>query len=209
MGLHGGATGRRERTGIEWRDESMNVYRQRWDGGRGECRWEKNWTIFWEISEFKDFSENHTSNRNRQLIDSVGFKTVWRHADYRMYSTFLTTSSGSVLFSRSNLVKRKNLCFSCLRLGLIRHRRILKILTPFLKWKSRFCRVTTRSHPPALWCVPYDVVSLCISIHRFSSVPDLSLIFLESLEYLYWAISINSNIELLIAIPFKCFRCYN
>ena len=40
-----------------------------------------------------------------------------------MYSTFLTASPGSVLFSRSTLIKRKDLCFSCLRLGLIRHRR--------------------------------------------------------------------------------------
>jgi hypothetical protein len=40
-----------------------------------------------------------------------------------MYSTFLTASPGSVLFDRSNLLKRKDLCFSCLRLGLIRHRR--------------------------------------------------------------------------------------
>ena len=35
------------------------------------------------------------------------------NTDYNMYSTFLTTSSGSVLFSRSNLLKRKDLCFSC------------------------------------------------------------------------------------------------
>jgi hypothetical protein len=43
-----------------------------------------------------------------------------------MYSTFLTASPGSVLFSRSTLLKRKDLCFSCLRLGLIRHRRSLR-----------------------------------------------------------------------------------
>jgi hypothetical protein len=43
-------------------------------------------------------------------------------ADYSMYSTFLVSASpGSVLFSRSYLLKRKDLCFSCLRLGLIRH----------------------------------------------------------------------------------------
>jgi hypothetical protein len=47
-------------------------------------------------------------------------------ADYNMYSTFLTASPRSVLFSRSNLLKRKDLCFSCLRLGLIRHRRSLR-----------------------------------------------------------------------------------
>jgi hypothetical protein len=44
-----------------------------------------------------------------------------------MYSTFLTASPGSVLISRSTLLKRKDLCFSCLNLGLIiRHRRIHK-----------------------------------------------------------------------------------
>jgi hypothetical protein len=43
-----------------------------------------------------------------------------------MYSTFLTASSGSVLFIRSNMLKRKDLYFSCLRLGLIRHRRSLR-----------------------------------------------------------------------------------
>ncbi len=47
-------------------------------------------------------------------------------SDYSMYSTFLTASSGSVLFSRSNLLKRKDLCFSSLRLGLIRPRRSLR-----------------------------------------------------------------------------------
>ncbi len=39
-----------------------------------------------------------------------------RNADYRMYSTFLTVSSGSVLFTRSTLLKRKDLCFSCLNI---------------------------------------------------------------------------------------------
>ncbi len=48
------------------------------------------------------------------------------YADYNMYSTFLTVSPGSVLFSRCNLLKRKDLCFSSLRLGLIRHRRSLR-----------------------------------------------------------------------------------
>ena len=48
------------------------------------------------------------------------------NVDYNMYSSFLTASSGSVLFSRSTLLKRKDLCFSCLRLGLIRHRRSKK-----------------------------------------------------------------------------------
>jgi hypothetical protein len=48
------------------------------------------------------------------------------NADYSMYSTFLAASPGSVLFRRSNLLKRKDLCFSCLRLGLMRHRRSLR-----------------------------------------------------------------------------------
>ncbi len=67
-----------------------------------------------------------------------------RYADYSMYSTFLTDSSGSVLFIRSNLLKRKDLCFSCLRIGLIRHHRSLRSSHLFLKWMPRFCRVTTR-----------------------------------------------------------------
>jgi hypothetical protein len=49
-----------------------------------------------------------------------------RIADYSMYSTFLGSSSRSNLFNRSNLLKRKDLYFSCLRLGLIRHRRRLR-----------------------------------------------------------------------------------
>jgi hypothetical protein len=57
-----------------------------------------------------------------------------------MYSTFLTSSPGSVLFSRSNLLKRKDLCFSCLRLGLIRHRRSLRSSHLLLKyWHDSLC----------------------------------------------------------------------
>ncbi len=61
----------------------------------------------------------------------LGLSFDWNEADYNMYSTFLTASSGSVLFSRSNLIKRKDLCFSCLRLGLIRHRGSLRSSHPF------------------------------------------------------------------------------
>jgi hypothetical protein len=93
---------------------------------------------------------------------------------YNMYSTFLTGSTGSVLFSRSNLLNRKDLYFSCLRLGLIRHRRSLRSSHLFSSGLTRFRRVTTRARPPAPPCVPYGVVSLCISVHRFSSAPDLS-----------------------------------
>jgi hypothetical protein len=67
-----------------------------------------------------------------------------RPADYSMYSTFLTASPGSVLFSRSNLLKRKDLYFSCLRLGLIRHRRSLRSSHLFSSGLTRFRRVTTR-----------------------------------------------------------------
>jgi hypothetical protein len=63
-----------------------------------------------------------------QMHQDAGFRrpALGHYADYSMYSTFLTASPGSVLFSRSNLLKRKDLCFSCLRLGLIRHRRSLR-----------------------------------------------------------------------------------
>ncbi len=67
-----------------------------------------------------------------------------RFADYSMYSTFLTASPGSVLFNRSNLLKRKDLCFSCLRLGLITHRRSLRSSHLISSGLTRFCRVTTR-----------------------------------------------------------------
>jgi hypothetical protein len=66
---------------------------------------------------------------HRQFLSHFGnprSQLEGRNADYNMYSTCLTASSGSVLFSRSNLLKRKDLCFSCLRLGLIRHRRSLR-----------------------------------------------------------------------------------
>ena len=77
------------------------------------------------------------------LVDSEIVLST-RYADYSMYSTFLTASPGSVLFSRSNLLKRKDLCFSCLRLGLIRHRRSLRSSHLFSSGSTRFCRVTTR-----------------------------------------------------------------
>ncbi len=60
---------------------------------------------------------------NFGVVPHISVKSI---ADYSMYSTFLTVSSGSVLFSRSNLLKRKDLCFSCLRLYLISHRRSLR-----------------------------------------------------------------------------------
>jgi hypothetical protein len=59
-----------------------------------------------------------------------GERTTCR-SGIQITATFLTSSPGSVLFSRSNLLKadllkRKDLCFSCLRLGLMRHRRSLR-----------------------------------------------------------------------------------
>ncbi len=74
-----------------------------------------------------------------------------------MYSTFLIASPGSVLFSRSNLLKRKDLCFSCLRLGLIRHRRSLRSSHLFSSGLTRFRRVTTREADKVLmggWQLP-------------------------------------------------------
>ncbi len=80
----------------------------------------------------------------------IGGSQIWARtgrgsADYSMYSTFLTASPGSVLFSRSALLKRKDLCFSCLRLGLIRHRRSKKLHTFFSKSSPRFSRGDTSS----------------------------------------------------------------
>jgi hypothetical protein len=71
------------------------------------------------------------SGSTRHDIYCLKFGKVWnvkkkRYTDYIMYSTFLASSPGSVLFSRSNLLKRKDLCFSCLKLDLIRHRRSLR-----------------------------------------------------------------------------------
>ena len=55
------------------------------------------------------------------LHRSWDYLVRWRSADYNMYSTFLTTSRGSILFGRVTLLKRKDLSSSYLRLGLIRH----------------------------------------------------------------------------------------
>jgi hypothetical protein len=119
-----------------------------------------------------------------------GFGTVSRgnvhtycNLHYESNEQFLTASPGSVLFSRSNLLKRKDLCFSCLRLGLIRHRRSLRSSSHL---SSEVChdshRVTLEPARPHRG-VRLMASSLSASLfHRFSSAPDLSLIFLESLE---------------------------
>ena len=52
-------------------------------------------------------------------VRCIFFLDHLRYADYSMYSTLLTASPGSVLFNRSTPLKRKDLCFSCLRLGLV------------------------------------------------------------------------------------------
>ena len=67
----------------------------------------------WRVLKVVVHSVDHTQVRLEQFC----------RLQHMMYSTFLTASPGLVLFTRSNLLKRKDLCFSCLRLGLIRHRR--------------------------------------------------------------------------------------
>jgi hypothetical protein len=76
------------------------------------------------------FSEK-SLNLENSLNLRFGFPRVKRHFSYEGNEQFLTASQGSVLFSRSTLLKRKDLCFSCLRLGLIRHRRSKKPHTFF------------------------------------------------------------------------------
>jgi hypothetical protein len=121
-----------------------------------------------------------------------------------MYSTFLTASPGSVLFSRSTLLKRKDLCFSCLRLGLIRHRRILRFTHLF---SSGLTRLLSR-HPLEPARPRLMASSLSASLfHRFSSVPDLSLIFLEFLRI--FILSYFHQFQLLISILSKCFPSSN
>jgi hypothetical protein len=58
--------------------------------------------------------------------------------------TFRTVSSGSVLFVRSNLLQSKDLYFSYLRLGLIRHRRNWRSSHLFLECLVRFYRTRIR-----------------------------------------------------------------
>ena len=84
-----------------------------------------NSTYFSCSDNFSCSSVLSSRNQNSDVMSRYG--RVWKHsADYIIYSTFLTVSSGSVLFSRSNLLKREDLWFSCLRLVLIRHRRNLR-----------------------------------------------------------------------------------
>jgi hypothetical protein len=118
-----------------------------------------------------------TKNNKRGLkkcLVVAGSEPQNQNADYSMYSTFLTASSGSVLFSRSNLLKRKDLCFSCLRLGLIRHRRSLRSSHLSSQVLHDSHRVTLEpAHPHH--AVHLMVSSLSASLfHRFSSASDLS-----------------------------------
>ena len=105
-----------------------------------------------------------------------------------MYSTFLTASPRSVLFNRSNLIKRKDLCFSCCC-----HDFVVSPLS-----------ATTRTAVCVLW--------RRLSLHLYSpflkwpwSIIDLFRI----LRIFIWAIFVNSNIELPISILSKCFRWSN
>ena len=126
-----------------------------------------------------------------------------------MYSSFLTASPGSVLFSRSTLLKRKDLCFSCLRLGLIRHRRSKKPHTFSQSTRHDFLwRYFEPTHP--LLGVRPVASSLSASLFTVSqSAPDLSLIFLESLEHFIELYLVNCILELLLSILSKRFRCSN
>ncbi len=97
------------------------------------------------------------SEDEEQPLTDIRFRASVRgwNTDYSMYSMFLTTSPGSVLFSRSNLLKRKDLCFPCLTLGLIRHRRSKKPHTFSQSTRHDFSgdtsRPPTRSLVYALW----------------------------------------------------------
>ena len=92
-----------------------------------------------------------------------------------VFNVSITDSSGSVLFSRSKLLKRKDLPFSFLRLGLIRHRYKLKILTLFLKYLTRFSCHTLESARLHLG-VRLMTSSLCVSLFLFVTfVTEVSL----------------------------------
>jgi hypothetical protein len=94
-----------------------------------------------------------------------------------MQITFLTASPGSVLFSRSNLLKRKDLCFSCLRLGLIRHRRSLRSSHLSSQVLHDLHRVTLESNQKAIRDRSSKVetrLALCADRHRMS-LADLEM----------------------------------
>ncbi len=97
-------------------------------------------------AEVRECSLNPYLATVNQMLQDTGFRrpVLGHYADYSMYSTLLTASPGSVLFGRSDLLKRKDLCFSYFRLGLIRHRRSLKSSHLFSSGLTRFCRVITR-----------------------------------------------------------------
>jgi hypothetical protein len=83
------------------------------------------------ISRSKIFSRADASEHTRTMLREASSS-----------SPFLTASPGSVLCSRSNLLKRKDLCFSSLRIGLIWHRRSLRSSHLSSQVLPRFCRVT-------------------------------------------------------------------
>ena len=134
------------------------------------------------------FSEK-SLNLESSLNLRFGFPRLKRHFSHEGNEQFLTASPGSVLFSRSTLLKRKDLCFSCLRLGLIRHRRSNR--ASHLSSQSTchdFLVVIIRARPPAPWCAPCGVVSLCVSIHRFSKCPWSIIDLFRILRIFYCAI---------------------
>ncbi len=122
----------------------------------------------------------------KEADDLLLLSRMTRNADYIMYSTFLTASSGSVLFSRSNLLKRKDLCFSCLRLDLISHRRSLRSSHLFLSGLTRFCRVTTRENFTAQ--VQDDT-----GAPHMSALPDSSQTVVTYLGYLFESGTISAK----------------
>ena len=82
---------------------SLDVFRSRRMDHTVFHKWLIKQTIYSPITLYRhlDLSPCHTHTWE-----------TFENADYSMYSTFLTDSPGSVLFTRSNLLKRKDLCFS-------------------------------------------------------------------------------------------------
>jgi hypothetical protein len=90
------------------------------------------------LSNLFRYSNESNQKAIRDRSSKVETLNTWCNLHYSMYSTFLTASPGS------NLLKRKDLCSSWLRLGPIRHRRSLRSSNLFSSGLTRFRRVTTR-----------------------------------------------------------------
>jgi hypothetical protein len=127
-----------------------------------------------------------------------------RNADFTMYSTFLTVSPGSVLFSRFNLLKREDLCFSCLRLGLVSHRRNSRSSHLCFKCFPWFCRVTLESTRPHLG-VRFVTSSLSASLYSpFFKCPWSIIDLFRILRIFIISYVRQFQYRLLISILFKC-----